>query len=89
MYLEDAILRSKIPGTQFKMVINKKFYINIVPSKFHKNCYRNILRKYMNLPIEEGFCLYNDKKTRKFYIESDKLERDLLEFEDAWYNRHK
>lgn len=36
-----------------KIVVNNKFYVQLVPNDFHKSTYRAILRKYMFLMVIE------------------------------------
>ena len=36
-FLEDIILRNSCSTMPLKIVINNKFYVQIVPNDFHKN----------------------------------------------------
>lgn len=88
MFLEDLIVRSKNPSLVFRVVVNNKFHVNIQPCKFHGNKYRNIISKYMFLNIldKQEEPRYDTYSIKKFYVQSDELERDLLFFENKWYD---
>lgn len=89
MFVEDLIVRSKNPSLVFRLVVNNKFHINIQPCKFHANKYRSIISKYMFLYIldKQEEPRYETYSIKKFYVQSDELERDLLFFENKWYDK--
>lgn len=88
MFVEDLIARSKNPSIVFRLVVNNKFYVSIQPCKFHANKYRSIISKYMFLYIldKQEEPRYDTYDIKKFYVQSDELERDLLFFENQWYD---
>ena len=67
-----------------------KFLEEDFPNDFHKNTYRAILRKYMFLMVLEQRIEYRPSyKLKKYYVQSDELERDLIDFENKWYDKNK
>lgn len=90
MFLEDEIMRTSSPTISFKLIVNNKFYVTIIPNRFYKNKYKDILKKYMFLFIVDRQYekLYN-YKTKKLYVQSESLEKELLDFENEWYNSQK
>lgn len=77
-------------STPVKLIINNKFHIFLVPGKFGCCKYRDILRKYLDLNVIridlESSPIY--KCLKKLYIYSEDLERELIEFENEWYDKN-
>lgn len=75
-------------STPLKIVVNGKFHIFLFPGKFGCFKYRDILRKYLDLKVSsvdvEVSPLY--RVLKKIYVYSDELEKDLIEFENKWYD---
>lgn len=89
-FLEDVILRNSCSTMPLKIVVNNKFYVQLVPNDFHKSTYRNILRKYMFLMVLEQRIEYRPTyKLKKYYVQSEELERELIDFENKWYDKNK
>lgn len=83
MILEDVIVRNPVRTNAFKLVVNGKFYVNIVPDTFHNNKYKDVLVNYMLLKIVDEKYEYNNyRKVQKVYVESDDLEYDLLHYDE-------
>lgn len=89
-FLEDVILRNSCSTMPLKIVVNYKFYVQLVPNDFHKSTYRNILRNYMYLMVLDQRTEYRPSyKVKKYYVESEELEKELLDFENKWYDKNK
>lgn len=90
MFLEDEIMRTSSPTIPFKLIVNNKFYVTVIPNRFYKNKYKDILKKYMFLFIvDRQYEKLYQYKTKKLYVQSESLEKELLNFEDEWYNSQK
>lgn len=73
-----------------KLVVNGKFHVFLVPGKFGCCKYRDILKKYLDLKVTyvdvEPSPVY--RVLKKLYVFSDELEKDLIDFENEWYDSH-
>jgi hypothetical protein len=89
-FLEDVILSNSCSTMPLKIVVNNKFYVQLAPNDFHKSTSRAILRNYMFLTVLEERIEYRPSyKIKKYYVESEELERDLIDFENKWYDKNK
>lgn len=73
-----------------KLIINNKFHIFLVPRKFDCCKYRDIIKKYLDLNVIkidlDPSPIY--KVLKKLYVYSGDLEKELIEFENNWYDKN-
>lgn len=80
----------KYPRTlPFRLLINKKFFIEITKDEFHKLLYKEAICKYMSLPIAriKSWTAYN-RRSYIFEIDSIVLEEEILKVENEWFDKH-
>ena len=78
----------KYPNTvPFKIFINNKFYIELTKSEFHKCLYKEVICKYMTLPISKivSWARYKGQQYI-FYVDSEEFEEAILKVENEWYD---
>ena len=91
MIIEDLLLRSSL-SLPLIIVVNNKFTIRLVPEEFYRYTYKDILKKYVTLPIIYADKTYIDvygTNIKKYYVESKQLEKDLIDFENNWYDKNR
>lgn len=80
----------KYPRTlPFRLLINKKFFIEITKDEFHKLLYKEAICKYMTLPIARitNWTAYN-RKSYIFEIDSVEFEQEILKVENEWFDKN-
>lgn len=80
----------KFPRTlPFRLLINKKFFIEITKDDFHKLLYKEVICKFMFLPIARtrNWTAYN-RKSYIFEIDSTDFEKEILKVENEWFDKH-
>lgn len=89
-YTISDILEKYNKTMSFRIVVNKKFYIEAKLEEFHNNCYKEAICKFKHLPLLnyriENY--YNKGKYIVFFVESNDFEEEILKIENEWYEKN-
>ena len=90
MNLMEAIDKAK-SSYILKVVINHKFsLLNCTKAKWDNHETSLYLIGYMNEPVEKTSIDYSHLgyKTYIIYVNSNRIERNCMYYEDLWYDKH-
>lgn len=75
----------------FRIVVNRKFYIEILLRDFHNNLYNETIIAFKNLPLLNYYRTenyYGKGKYIVFFVKSNEFEEEILKVENEWYEKN-